>query len=163
MVVSVHAGRLTAATLVCVAFVLGVSSMATKAGAQDGTVSHTCSLPDKQYVQTVGTNMFQLSYWSDQLVKGEATPAIVVKQTRSGSAQVDATRPTDPTLEKTRPLLKAMFLSYAKAVRAKANGGNAGVPMRIAYQLANDVHDLLAAAAPALKAKGCDISVLLSS
>jgi hypothetical protein len=137
--------------------------MATNAGAQGGKVAHTCSLADKQFVQTVSTNMFQLSYWSDQLVKGEATPAVVVKQTKSGSAQVDATRPTDPTLEKTRPLLKAMFLSYAKAVRARAHGGNAGLPMGIAYQLANDVHDLLASAQPALAAKGCDLGVLLSS
>jgi hypothetical protein len=137
--------------------------MATKAGAQDGKVNHTCSAPDRQYVQIVGSNMFQLNYWSDELLKGSATPGLVVKQTKSGSAQVDATRPTDPTLEKTRPLLKAMFLSYAKAVYAKAHGGNAGVPMGVAYQLANDVHDLLAAAEPALAAKGCDIAVLLSS
>jgi hypothetical protein len=137
--------------------------MATKAGAQDGKVNHTCSAPDKQYVQTVGSNMFQLSYWSGELQNGSASAGVVVKQTKSGSAQVDATRPTDPTLEKTRPLLKAMFLSYAKAVYAKAHGGNAGMPMRIAYQLANDVHDLLAAAEPALAAKGCDVAVLLSS
>jgi hypothetical protein len=156
-------GRLIAATFACAAFVLGVSSMATKAGAQDGKVNHTCSAPDRQYVQIVGSNMFQLNYWSDELLKGSATPGLVVKQTKSGSAQVDATRPTDPTLEKTRPLLKAMFLSYAKAVYAKAHGGNAGVPMGVAYQLANDVHDLLAAAEPALAAKGCDVAVLLSS
>jgi hypothetical protein len=163
MLISVHAGRLIAATLLCAAFVLGVSSMATKAGAQGGKVNHTCSAPDKQYLQIVGTNMFQLSYWSDQLQKGEATPLVVVKQTKSGSAQVDSTRPTDPTLEQTRPLLKAMFLAYAKAVQAKALGGNAGTFMGIAYQLANDVHDLLAAAGPPLAAKGCDVAVLLSS
>jgi hypothetical protein len=163
MLVSVRVGRLIAATFVCAAFVLGVSSMATKADAQDGKVDHTCSLADKQFVQTVSSNMFQLSYWSDQLLKGEATPAVVVKQTKSGSAQVDATRPTDPTLQKTRPLLKAMFLNYAKAVYRQAHGGNAGRPMGIAYQLANDVHDLLAASEPALAAKGCDVAVLLSS
>ena len=162
MLVSVRAGRLIAATLVCAAFVLGVSSMATKAGAQGDKVSHTCSLADKQFVQTVSTNMFQLSYWSDQLAKGETGPAVVVKQVKFGSGQVDATRPTDPTLEKTRPLLKAMFLNYANAVHKQTHGGNAGRPMGVAYQLANDVHDLLAAAQPALAAKGCDVTVLLS-
>src|SRR4051794_10936617 len=100
MLLSVRFGRLTAVTLVFSAAVLGVSSMATKAGAQGGRVVHTCSLADKQYVQTVSSNMFQLSYWSDQLLKGEATPAVVVKQTRAGSLQVDSTRPTDPTLAK---------------------------------------------------------------
>jgi hypothetical protein len=135
--------------------------MATNAGAQGGKIAHTCSLADKQFVQTVSTNMFQLSYWSDQLLKGDATPAVVVKQTKSGSGQVDATRPTDPTLQKTRPLLKAMFLNYARGVYRQAHGGNAGHPMGVAYQLANDVHDLLADAQPALAAKGCDITVLL--
>jgi hypothetical protein len=162
MLVPVRVGRLTAATLICSAFVLGISSLATKAGAQGGRVHHTCSLADKQYVQTVSTNMFQLSYWSAELSKGSATAGEVVKQTKSGSAQVDATRPTDPTLEKTRPLLKAMFLSYAKAVYRQAHGGNAGEPMGTAYQLANDVHDLLADSQPALAAKGCDLGVLLS-
>jgi hypothetical protein len=162
MLVSVRAGRLIAATLVCAAFVLGVSSLATKAGAQGDKVSHTCSLADKQFVQIVSANMFQLNYWSNQLLKQESSPAVVVEQVQSGSAQVDATRPTDPTLEKTRPLLKAMFLNYAKAVHKQSHGGNAGRPMGIAYQLANDVHDLLAGVQPALAAKGCDVTVLLS-
>jgi hypothetical protein len=34
--------------------------------------------------------------------------------------------------------------------------------MGIAYQLANDVHDLLADAQSGLAAKGCDVQVLLS-
>jgi hypothetical protein len=161
MVVSVRSGRLIAATLVCAALVLGVSTLAGKAGAQSSKVAHTCSAPDRQFVQTVSANMFQLSYWSNELSKGDATPALVVKQTKAGSLQVDQTRPTDPTLQKTRPLLKAMFLAYARAVRARAHGGDAGTQMGIAYQLANDVHDLLAAAQPALAAKGCDPAVLL--
>jgi hypothetical protein len=162
MLVSVRAGRLIAATLVCSAFVLGVSSMATNAGASGDKLSHTCSLADKQFVQIVSSNMMQLGYWSDQLLKHESTPAVVVRQVKSGSGQVDSTRPTDPTLQKTRPLLKAMFLNYAKAVYRQAHGGNAGRPMGVAYQLANDVHALLADAQPELAAKGCDLGVLLS-
>jgi hypothetical protein len=161
MVGSVRAGRLTAATLVCAALVLGVSTLAGKAGAQSGKVVHTCSPADRQFVQTVSANMFQLGYWSDALSTGDATAAVVVKQTQSGSRQVDATRPTDPTLGKTRPLLKAMFLAYAQAVRARANGGDAGVHMGVAYQLANDVHDLLASAQGGLSARGCSVQVLL--
>ena len=162
MLLSVRAGRLIAATLICSAFVLGVSSLATNAGAQGDKLSHTCSLADKQFVQIVSSNMLQLGYWSDQLQKGESSPAVVVKQVKSGSGQVDSTRPTDPTLQKTRPLLKTMFLYYAKAVHRQYHGGNAGHPMGIAYQLANDVHDLLSEAQPALAAKGCDLTVLLS-
>jgi hypothetical protein len=161
MQVSVHSGRLIAATFLCAAVVLGASSLATNAGAQGGKVDHTCSPADRQFVQIVSTNMFQLSFWSDQLQNGEATPGVVVKQTKAGSLQVDATRPTDPTLQKTRPLLKAMFLAYARAVRARAHGGDAGTHMGVAYQLANDVHDLLASVQPALASKGCDVAVLL--
>jgi hypothetical protein len=161
MLVSVRAGRLIAATLACAAFVLGVSTLAGRAGAQSGTVSHTCSAADRQFVQTVSANMFQLSFWSRELAAGSTTAAVVVKQTKAGSLQVDATRPTDPTLAKTRPLLKAMFLAYATAVRARAHGGDAGTPMGISYQLANDVHDLLASAEPGLASKGCDVAVLL--
>jgi hypothetical protein len=161
MLLSVRAGRLIAATLLCAAAVLGVSTLAGKAGAQGGAVDHRCGPADRQYIQIVSSNMFQLGYWSTELAKGEATPALVVKQTNAGSLQVDSTRPTDPTLQKTRPLLNAMFLAYARAVRAQARGGNAGIHMGIAYQTANDVHDLLAAAQPALLAKGCDLAVLL--
>ena len=45
-----------------------------------------------------------------------------------------------------------MFTAYARAIYAKTHGGNAGVPMRTAYMLANGVHDLLAAAQPDLAA-----------
>jgi hypothetical protein len=54
-----------------------------------------------------------------------------------------------------------MFLAYATAVRARAHGGDAGTPMGISYQFANDVHDLLAEAQPGLASKGCDVAVLL--
>lgn len=161
MLVTVRAGRLIAATLACAVFVFGVSAMAQSAGAQGGKVSHTCSAPDRQYINTVSQNMFQLGYWSSELQRGEATPAEVVRQSRSGARQIEATRPLDATLQKTQPLLQAMFLNYAKAVRAQATGRNAGRPMGIAYQLANDVHDLLAAAQSGLAAAGCDPAVLL--
>jgi hypothetical protein len=43
----------------------------------------------------------------------------------------------------------------------RTRGGNAGEPMGSAYRLANDVHDLLAGAQPALAARGCDPAPLL--
>ena len=54
-----------------------------------------------------------------------------------------------------------MFTAYARAIAAKMHGGNAGVPMRTAYLLANGVHDLLATAQPALASRGCDPAILL--
>jgi hypothetical protein len=157
----VRAWRLIVVTLLCATAVLGASTLAGKAGAQSRKVSHTCSAADRQFINTVSQNMFQLGYWANELQSDSGTWREVVKQSIAESAQVEATRPTDPTLEKTRPLLQSMFHAYARAVRAKARGGNAGIPMGIAYQMANDVHDLLAAAQPALAGKGCDPTVLL--
>ena len=86
---------------------------------------------------------------------------VVVKQARSEAGQIDATRPSDPTLEQSRSLLRSMFIDYARAVAVRMHGGNAGEPMGSAYRLANDVHDLLAGAQPALAARGCDPAPLL--
>ena len=147
--------RLTLATLACSAAVLGVSFFLSNSHAQV-KVTHTCSAADKQFIDTVSSNMTQLSYWSDSLVTGDVDPPVVVHQANAEAAQVDATRPTDPTLDKTRFLLKGMFIQYAKAVDAKYNGGDAGVYMGLSYTLANEVHDLLIGAQPALAAKGCD-------
>jgi hypothetical protein len=125
-------------------------------------VSHTCSLTDKQFIQTVRSNLTQLAYWSDALLKADVDPKVVVKQAKAEAGQIDATRPSDPTLEQTRGLLRSMFTAYGRAVAAKIHGGNAGIPMHTAYTLANNVHDLLAGAQPALAARGCDPAILLA-
>lgn len=155
--------RLIAATFACAAVVFGATFLVGSGRAQAGErqVTHTCSAADRQFITTVSTNMTQLAYWSDSLVHEDVAPGIVVKQARAEAAQVDATGPTDPTLEQTRGLLRAMLTSYGRAIAAKMHGGNAGVPMRTAYVLANNVHDLLAAAQPALAARGCDPALLL--
>ncbi len=163
MVVMVQIRRLMVATLACAAVVFGGTFLVGSGRAQAGErhVVHTCSAPDRQFLGTVSVNMTQLAYWSDSLVHDDVAPGVVVKQARAEAAQVDATRPTDPTFEQTRGLLRSMFTAYAHAIAAKMHGGNAGVPMRSAYTLANGVHDLLAAAQPELAARGCDPALLL--
>jgi hypothetical protein len=155
--------RLIAATLACAAVVFGVTFLVGSGRAQAGQrqVAHTCSAADRQFLNTVSSNMFQLQYWSDSLVRDDVEPGVVVKQARAEAVQVDATRPTDPTFEQTRGLLRGMFTAYARAIAAKTHGGNAGRPMRTAYLLANSVHDKLAAAQPDLAARGCDPALLL--
>jgi hypothetical protein len=163
MVVSVQIRRLIAATLACAAVVFGVTFLFGSGRAQAGQrqVTHTCSAADRQFLDTVSANMFQLAYWSDALVQDDVAPGVVVKQARAEAAQVDATRPTDPTFEQARGLLRGMLTAYARAIAAKMHGGNAGAPMRTAYLLANAVHDLLAGAQPELAARGCDPALLL--
>jgi hypothetical protein len=159
----VQTRRFIVATFACAALVFGGTFLVGSSRAQAGRrqVTHTCSAPDRQFLNTVSSNMTQLAYWSDSLVHDDVEPGVVVKQARAEAAQVDATRPTDPTLEQTRGLLRAMFIAYGRAIAAKMHGGNAGVPMRTAYVLANGVHDLLATAQPALAVRGCDPALLL--
>lgn len=164
MLVPVRMRRLIAVTLSCSVLVFVASVVVASGRAQAGgrKIEHTCSATDKQYLDTVSTNMVQLGYWSDSLVHHDVDPAVVVKQARSEAGQIDATRPSDPTLEQSRSLLRSMFIDYAKAIAAKMHGRDAGQPMGAAYRLANDVHDLLAGAQPALAARGCDPAPLLS-
>ncbi|MES1248148.1 MAG: hypothetical protein ABUS54_10790 [Actinomycetota bacterium] len=156
--------RLVAATLVCASVVLGVSLLAGSGrAASRPSTRHSCSAADKQFLQTVSQNMTQLGYWSDELLSNDATPALVVSQAKSESAQVQATRPLDPSLRLARSLLAGMFTEYAAAVHAKAKGGDAGRHMGKAYQFANVIHDVLVTAQPALTPMGCDVSPLLQA
>ncbi len=163
MLVSVHPRRLIVVTAVSGVVVFGATFLVGSGRAQAGQrqVTHTCSATDKQFIQTVRSNMTQLAYWSDALLHDDVAPGVVVKQAKAEAEQIGATRPSDPTLEQTRGLLQSMFNAYGHAVHAKTHGGNAGVPMHTAYTLANNVHDLLAGAQPQLAARGCDPAILL--
>ena len=158
--------RLIFATVVCAAIVLGMSFLiGTPQAAPAGGVAtaHTCSAADKQFLATVSSNMEQLQYWSDSLQSGDASPAVVIKQSRAESDQVAVTAPTDPSLQTARSLLRKMFLEYGAAVKAKALGSPPGIHVRNAYTLANGVHELLVQAEPGMTAKGCDLTPLLKA
>jgi hypothetical protein len=165
MQVSVRIRRLTAATLVCSSLVLGVSMLIGAGHAAAGPASrkHTCSAADKQFLQTVQSNMTQLGYWSDSLLSGDATPGIVITQTGAESRQIGATSPTDISLLTARSLLRKMFLEYGAAVHAKALGNAPGRHVQTAYTLANGVHDLLVDAQPQMAGMGCDVTPLLGA
>jgi hypothetical protein len=155
--------RLSAATLACSALVFGGSVLAGNSRAASGAqVSYVCSAVDKQFIQTVSTNMVQLGYWSDALRSNDADPWTVSKQARSEAGQVSATDPEDRTLHATRDLLSSMFLEYSRAVALTAKGGNAAQHMANAWRLATSSHKLLIGAQSGLAAQGCDVSPLLT-
>jgi hypothetical protein len=133
------------------------------AAAGPASNKHTCSAADKQFLQTVQSNMTQLGYWSDSLLSGDATPSIVIRQTNAESRQIGATSPTDVSLLTARSLLRKMFLEYGSAVRAKALGNAPGKHVQMAYTLANGVHDLLVGAQPVMASMGCDVTPLLNA
>jgi hypothetical protein len=156
--------RLSVAALILSALVFGASVLAGSSRASSGArVSYVCSATDKQFIQTVSTNMIQLNYWSNSLVHHEANPWTVTKQARNESQQIAQTGPEDRTLHATRDLLKSMFLEYSRAVALSAKGLNPGSHMTNAWRLANASHKLLLGAQSGLAGKGCDVSPLLAS
>jgi hypothetical protein len=166
MVRIVHLRRLTATALACGALVFALSFLVgTPQAAPAGGVStaHTCSALDRQFLQTVSSNMEQLQYWSDSLQARDVAPAVVIRQARAESRQVAVTAPTDPSLQTARSLLRKMFLEYGAAVRAKTLGRSPGTHVRNAYTLANGVHELLVQAEPGMTAQGCDLAQVLNA
>ena len=146
------------------ALVFGAAVLVGSSRASSGASLHyVCSAADKQFIDTVSSNMMQLSYWSDALVSHDADPATVVQQARAEAEQIGATQPEDRTLHATRDLLGAMFVEYAKAVSATAAGRDGTVQMKSAWRLAGASHKLLAGARSGLGQQGCDVSPLLSS
>src|ERR1700759_1998723 len=103
--------RLLAATVVCASVVFGMALVVGSghAATSGRSVDHTCSATDRQFVQTVSSNMQQLDYWAGELGSKDATPMEVIKQARAESGQVEATSPSDPSLRATRSLLGKMF------------------------------------------------------
>jgi hypothetical protein len=159
-----HLRRLTAATLASSAVIFGGSILVGQSRAQAGaTPTYVCSAADKQFVATVSSNMMQLGYWSDALVHHDVAPEVVVKEAKSESTQIRATRPTDRTLRATRDVLSSMFVEYSKAVAVTARGRDAQLHMNNAWRLAHASHDLLAGAKSGLGAQGCDVTPLLGS
>jgi hypothetical protein len=164
MQVLVQLRRLIAATLVCASVVLGISFLMGSGQAASAPIgTHTCSVADKQFLDTVQSNMTQLEYWSDSLTSDDVAPAVVVKQSRAEARQVWASTPTDGSLLTSRSLLRKMFLEYALAVQAKSQGRSPGTHVQNAYRLANGVHQLLVNAQPGMTAKGCDLVPLLNA
>jgi hypothetical protein len=146
------------------ALVFGASVLVGSSRASSGASLHyVCSAADKQFIDTVSSNMMQLSYWSDALVSHDADPATVVQQARSEATQIRATQPEDRTLHATRDLLGSMFDEYAKAVAATAVGHDGTIHMKTAWRLASASHKLLVGARDGLGQQGCDVSPLLAS
>lgn len=157
--------RLIPTILLCTVIVFGGTFLlaATRTTTAHGAVRHTCSAPDRQFLQTVSMNMTELGFWSDQLASGETPPGEVVRQAFAEAAQVAATRPIDPTLARAQGMLRVMFQEYGRAIRAKLHGRLGGAHMGRSWRLAYDVHDVLAEAQPQLAGLGCDPAPLIGS
>jgi hypothetical protein len=130
-------------------------------GQSKAAVSHTCSATDRQFLGTAQLNMAALGSLSQDYLQGNAQADDVILQTDSAATSLLNTDPSDPSLSKTRAILRAMFLEYGRAIRADKHHRDPGKYIYRAYGLANFAHDVLAQAEPALAKRGCDVSPLL--
>jgi hypothetical protein len=124
-------------------------------------VTHTCSATDRQFLSVAQLNMAALGSLSQDYLHGDAKPADVIDETQTAEMGLVNTDPSDPSLSKTRAILRAMFLEYGRAIRADEHHKNAGKYIYRAYGLANFAHDVLSDAQPGLMKRGCDVSPLL--
>jgi len=130
-------------------------------GQSKAAVSHTCSATDRQFLGTAQLNMAALGSLSQDYLQGDAQADDLILQTDSAVTSLLNTDPSDPSLSKTRTILRAMFLEYGRAIRADKHHRDPGKYIYRAYGLANFAHDVLAQAKPALAERGCDVSPLL--
>jgi hypothetical protein len=139
---------------------LGACLLAAGCGAR-AAIKHTCSATDRQFISTAQLNMTALNLWGQEYLRGDAAPREVVSEARQAARVVSSTRPSDPSLERTKLLMNAMFKEYATAIVAKTKNRDPGRHIYRAYGLANFAHDVLAEAQPQLHEAGCDVSPLL--
>lgn len=135
--------------------------LATSGGRAQARLPHTCSATDKAFISTAQVNLTSLNLFAQQYLVGQMKAAEVVAQAKQAADVVGGTEPRDPSLQKTRRLLNAMFTEYGRAIQAKSRKRDAGPHMYRAYGLANFAHDVLVEAGPELKRRGCDVSPLL--
>ena len=130
-------------------------------GNSNAAVRHTCSATDRQFLSAAQLNMAALGTLSQDYLQGDAEADDVILQADSAVTSLVNTNPSDPSLSKTRTILRAMFLNYGRAIRADKQHHDPGKYIYRAYGLANFAHDVLAQARPALAERGCDVSPLL--
>ena len=153
--------RITAAAGLAVAiFAIGCLVLL-GGGNSKAAVIHTCSATDRQFLGTAQLNMAALGTLSEDYLQGDAKADDVIMQTDSAIVSLRNTEPSDPSLSKTRAILRAMFLEYGRAIRADKHHHDPGKYVYRAYGLANFAHDVLSQAEPALAKRGCDVSPLL--
>jgi hypothetical protein len=141
-------------------FVMG-SLVLLVGGKGRAAVIHTCSATDRQFLSAAQLNMAALGSLSEDYLRGDAKADDVIEQTQSSVVVLHNTNPSDPSLSKTRAIMRAMFLEYGRAIRADKRHRNPGKYIYRAYGLANFAHDVLSQARPALAERGCDVSPLL--
>lgn len=153
--------RITAAAGLAVAIFAVATMVLLMSGNSKAAINHTCSATDRQFLGAAQLNMAALGALSTDYLQGNAQADDVILQADSAVTSLLNTNPSDPSLSKTRTILRTMFLEYGRAIRAHKHHDDPGKYIYRAYGLANFAHDILSQAEPALAKRGCDVSPLL--
>jgi hypothetical protein len=154
--------RITAAAgLVLAVAALAFFSLILGPTGEASVAHHTCYPVDKQFIVSAQLNMALLGQTSEDYLRGSAKPQEVIDQADSALRALKNTRPADPSLTRTKLVLRAMFLEYRKAIQANVHHHSPGQHIYRAYGLANFAHDLLIREQGPLMKRGCDVSPLL--
>src|SRR6266851_9119727 len=153
--------RITAAAGLAVAIFAVATMVLLMSANSKAAISHTCSATDRQFLGAAQLNLAALGALSTDYLQGNAQADDVILQADSAVTSLLNTNPSDPSLSKTRTILRTMFLEYGRAIRADKHHHDPGKYIYRAYGLANFAHDTLAQAKPALAKRGCDVSPLL--
>lgn len=153
--------RFTAAAGLAFAIIATGAVVLLLGGNGRAAVTHTCSATDRQFMSVAQLNMAALGSLSQDYLHGDAKPADVIDETETAEVGLANTNPSDPSLAKTRAILRAMFVEYGRAIRADEHHKNPGKYIYHAYGLANFAHDILSDAQPGLMQRGCDVTPLL--
>ena len=105
--------------------------------------------------------MAALGSMSQDYLQGDAKADDVIEQTDSAVTTLVNTNPSDPSLSKTRTILRAMFLEYGRAIAPTstttipASTSSARTVSRTSHTTSSQTRG------PALAKRGCDVSPLL--
>jgi hypothetical protein len=151
--------RLGVAVLMLVSIGAGLASSGRSSA--PGPVKHTCGLTDRQFISNYQVQFAAVGMYGNDYLTGSAKPQDVIAAAREAARVVRTSAPQDPSLLTVRHYAPAMFLEYARAVKARAAGKNANPAMYRSYSISTHVYDVLRAARAGLAAAGCEISDLI--
>jgi hypothetical protein len=122
---------------------------------------HTCGLTDRQFLSNYQVQLAAVGMYGNDYLAGSAKPQDVISAAREAARVVRTSAPQDPSLLIVRHYAPAMFLEYARAVKARVAGQNASPAMYRSYSISSHVNEVLHDAQAGLAAVGCTIPDLV--
>ena len=124
-------------------------------------IRHICGLTDRQFLSNYQVQLAAVGMYGNDYLAGSAKSQDVISAAREAARVVRTSAPQDPSLLTVRHYAPAMFLEYARAVKARAAGQNASPAMYRSYSISSHVDEVLRDAQPGLEALGCSLSDLV--